>query len=86
MHPRLAIGPCEQLVGFGIADDFVLAGVPGERAAELHREVGEDARGGADVALLDVGDGLAARCNRGEEVALVGAVGGEDVGFLLVAG
>src|SRR5688500_14786879 len=79
MHPRFSILACEQLVGFCITHDFVLGGVPGERAAELHREVGEDAAGGADVALLDVGAGPAAAGDGGEEVPLVGAVGGGGV-------
>src|SRR5688500_2847138 len=70
MHPRLAILPRQQLVGFRIADDFVLCRIPNKGPAELHRQVGEDATGGRDVALLDVGDGPAAAGDGAEEVAL----------------
>jgi phenylalanyl-tRNA synthetase beta chain len=48
-------------------------GVPRERPAELEGVVGQDAAGGRDVALLDVGDRLAARGDGPEEVLHVHA-------------
>ncbi len=43
MHPGRAVGPAQQAVGLVVADDLALGRVPGEGAAELHREVGQDA-------------------------------------------
>ena len=43
MYPRLAIRAAQQAVGFVIIGDALRARVPGERAAGLHGQVGEDA-------------------------------------------
>ena len=46
MYPRLAVGPAEEFVGFVVADDLAALGVPGERATQLHGEVGQNAARG----------------------------------------
>ena len=77
----LSIRSAEQSVGFGVVGDLAFGGVPGERAAELQGKVGEDAGGGGDVALLDIGDGAAAGFDGGDKVFHVGAGGGGGVQF-----
>src|SRR5438128_2518764 len=54
MQPRRSIRPAEEPVVIVVAPDSALVGVPGERVAELHGHVGQDAACGGDVALLDV--------------------------------
>jgi hypothetical protein len=60
MHPRTSVWAPQKAVGLLIAVDALGFHVPSESAAELHREIGQDAACGRDVALFDVGDGLAA--------------------------
>ena len=64
VHPRLAVRPAQQLVRLVVADHLLLGRVPGQRPAELHRQVRQDAARRRDVPLLDVGDRLAARLDR----------------------
>src|SRR5262249_18332390 len=75
VRPRPAVGAAQQLVGLLVADDALPLGVPRQGAAQLHRQVGQDAAGRRDVALLDVGHRPDARSDGLDEVALVLPVG-----------
>lgn len=81
MHPRLAVLAPEQLVGRIIAGHALCLGIPGQRPAQAHGDVGEDATGRRDVALFDVGHRFAARRNRGEKILHVVANRGGAVLF-----
>jgi hypothetical protein len=84
--PGLAVGAGEEASGFRVADNDVLGGVVLERAARLHGQVGEDATGRRDEALLNVGDGLGAPVDGGEQVLHVAADGGGNVAFEILLG
>src|SRR6266481_5037977 len=43
MHPRLAVRPAEEFVGFLVADDLPALGIPSQRAAQLQSDVRQDA-------------------------------------------
>src|SRR5581483_11829098 len=79
VNPRLAIRPAEELVRLVVVDHLVLRRVPGQRPAELHREVRQDAARRRDVSLLDVGDRLATGLPGLEEVLPVPPQGAGDV-------
>src|SRR5258706_3892995 len=86
VDPGSAIRAGEVVVGVVVADDLTFDGIPGEAAPELHREVCQDARGSGDVALFDVGDGLAARSDGGKKILHVAADGGGYVCFEVFLG
>src|SRR5258708_30304972 len=67
------------MIGFVVAGDALFLGVPGERSAGLQRQVGEDAAGCRDVALFDIGHGLASVVDGSEEILHVVADGRGDV-------
>src|SRR5688572_6680525 len=68
MYPRRAIGTTQQFGGVRVVEDLLFGRVPGDGAAELGGEVGHDAGGAGDVALLDVGDRFAALLDLREEI------------------
>src|SRR5262249_14873733 len=80
-YPRFAVFAFEQFVRFLVADHLFPVAVPRQRAAQLLRNVAEDADRRRDVSLFDVGDRLAARADGGEVVLHVRAVGRDDVGI-----
>src|SRR5690606_18369009 len=53
VHPRRAVLPTQQRVGFLVARHASGRMIPGERSPELHRQVGQDAGRGRDIAFLD---------------------------------
>src|SRR6266498_1975523 len=68
MAPWLPVSACEALGRVAVVDHQAFLGVVNNRPAEVHREVGEEAARGGDVALLDVGDRPAAFLDGGEEI------------------
>ena len=60
----------------GITGNLLRHRIVTERAAELHGDVCQDARGGRDVPLLDIGHGPAAGLDGGEKILHVAARGG----------
>ena len=56
MDPGIAIGASQHPVGFLVTNDLSGFGIPGEGAAQLHRQIGQNASRRRYVALLDIGD------------------------------
>src|SRR5687768_5065880 len=81
MLPRCPIRPLEQLVRCVVVHDLVRRGIPRERTAELHRQIGQDAGSRRDVPLLDIAHWLAAVLDAGEKILHVAADGRRDVLF-----
>ena len=81
VDPGLAVRPAQQAVGLFVAHDHALLGVPLERPAQLHRDVGQDAARRRDVALFDVGDRPPARGHVRQQVLHVAADGRAPRGF-----
>ena len=79
VDPGGSIGTAEEAICFVVALDVSGGGVPLERSSELHRHVRENAARGRDVSLFDIGDGLAARVDRGQKILHVIADGRRDV-------
>lgn len=86
MDPGLTVWPAQQGVRLLIIYDLSLVRVPGKRSAELHSNVGQNARGGCDVAFLDVGDGASPRFHHLQEVLPVYPHGGRHVTFQVFFG
>src|SRR4030095_3008339 len=53
MFPWAAIGTSQAAIGFFVANDSPGLRVPPQAAAEFHGEIGHDAAGRCDMALLD---------------------------------
>ena len=68
MYPRGSVRAAQKPIRFVVTDDSTLCRVPRQAAAEFHRKIGQDARGGGDVALFDVRDRFGAAGDCGEEV------------------
>src|SRR5258706_2072639 len=68
VDPRATVGAMQQAIGLIVTYHHLFRGVPLQRAAELHRQVRKNAARRRDVALFDVGHGLAALVDGGEEV------------------
>src|SRR5204863_7417208 len=86
VDPRTSVWAMQQAIGFVVAHHHLFRGVPIQRTAELHREVRKNAARGRDVALFDVGYGLASLVDGGEEIRPVVANRGGDVAFQVLLG
>jgi len=87
MAIRRAVFAAEEFVRLVVAGDDAFHRIVGElAAAEAHRGHAEQATRGGDVALLDVGDGLAAFLDRGEEIEHVPTRGGGGVQLVVFFG
>ncbi len=76
MFPVAAVFARQPEIGFVVANHLPLLCVPSEAPAEFHREVRQDAGGGGDVPLLDIGHRPFAALAGGEEVLHVPPRGG----------
>src|SRR6266566_3820562 len=86
MFPRFTVFAAQPLHGFPVVRHDAFLWVIGNRPADLHTDVGEDAARGGDVTFLDVGDRAAAFLDGGEEVEHVPTRGGRGVQFNVLLG
>src|SRR5579883_3672136 len=86
MHPGRTIFALQHTIGLFIADHLLLFGIPLERSSECKRVVGQNARRGRDVALLDIRDGPAAGINCVQKIQHVIADSGRDMALEILFG
>ena len=85
VQPGSAVVSFEFLIGLIIIHDSAGGSVPGETAAEFHRQVGEDTTGRRDVPFFDVSHRSLMIATRGEEIFEVPPIGrcGEQLSFFM---